>query len=215
MTEITGLFRKDPDNDKAIKVKATLGQRMNVGGEGNKSFAKTRVSTPDGNERYAGKYFMKLLDSELVHAEISPRNIVRKYQWLKKRGYPVVSTLRYDSTSNSLIMTDLTEGGKKLFVDRHYCLPHYNLSVRQIENWGSVKTELKNLAINIFNDGMALDDDNYALILEKSGKKYKAKIFLVDLGYGAYILSEQAPKFRTIDDQIEWADLFLHKIQTI
>ena len=211
--EITGDYRKGPADKKSSRIKAQLEQTLNVGGEGDVSFARTQISGSDGKEKSAGRYVIKHLVNEFNDEEIKPENIVKKHRWLKQRGFPVVPTLRYDETTNTLIMTDLTSGGEKLVVDRHKDLPSCGVTAEQIENWKEIEREARSLAAKVFSGGMAFNKDNYALVLEKSGDRYKAKIYFVDLGYGAYIIADGTSEPKTIERQLSEVNEFLSLVQ--
>lgn len=194
MTEITGDFLKSSEKGRGAKVRINLGERVRVGVEGEKAFG-TAIIRKAGKERGVGQMFVKYS----ISTDVSVAYVVEKYRWLKKKGLPVVPTLRYDSKTNSLLMTDLTEGGKKIVVDRHHPLIEYGIAPDQISNWMEIRQNVDQIAVQACDggEGMRLSYDNYAVVLEKKDSDYEGKVFLVDIGHGANFIKDLHPLKRT------------------
>lgn len=203
MTETTYVLPRSSGRESKVRVKP--GRVVSVGGEGDKSFVSTKVVGPSGKERHSGQFFVKYDLSNDSGSSSRPEYVLEKYKWLKERGFPVVPTLRFDKESRTLFMTDMTEGGQKLLVDWHYPLEHFGLATSQISNWDEIKQEVKDIAVRAHSEGMALNEDNYAVVLERRDGGYYGHVFLIDLGFGAYFLAERDKK---IEKQLEGVGAF-------
>ncbi|MBI2310318.1 hypothetical protein HYU90_00620 [Candidatus Collierbacteria bacterium] len=209
MTELTGDFLKRSGAGKGIRVRVILGKDVESGVEGKKAFGEVIV-VGDTKERRGGQLFVKYA----IHPHDSlVSDVMKKYYWLKKKGLPVVPTLRFDDKTNSLLMTDLTDGGKNIIVDSHHSLSEYGIKAEQISNLIEIQETLRQIAEQAYDDGegMKLDDDNYSVVLEKDGFGFKGKVFLVDLGYGAKFIKDlnSLSNVGILEGNLTWAKLFL------
>ncbi len=185
MVEFAGRFIKDTGrwcNVSGILVK-DLSQPIG-NAEGKISHADISVSFND-NIRRVGSMIVKEISPSMLgytnYATAWPQEVMGKYRWLKGNKLPVVPTLRIDFENNRILMTDMTDNGNKIIIDRHSPID------TSIENMDALKEELPNIAERAFADGngVYLNFDAYAIIVNNNGI---GEICILDLGLGAYRL---------------------------
>lgn len=214
MTEITGEFFKKPGDSRGDLIRIKSEGTIFKGEEGTRFYGKTFVRAGNSSkERAAGLFFTKILKPH-----ISAEGVMKKYLWLKGKNLPVVPTLRYDRKTNTLLMTEMSEGGKKLLIDRHHPLSTYGVRVEQISNWSDLTNAVADLATRAYDngDGMELDNDNYMIVLDKVKGGYLGRVCLVDIVYGANFLKDlklSDRKRATFDENLKSTDVFINEIQ--
>ena len=211
--EIRGRSRKSREDKRGALIRVEGKEMIEVGDEGPKFIGEASVIRGQ-REKRAGQFFVKII----TVGDASIGKVMDKYHWLKGRGLPVVPTLRYDKKNNTLLMTELSEGGKKILVDRHHPLSNYGIKTRQIKNWGELKRQVGEIAAAAYDrgKGMELSSDNYMLILDKTTRGYVGNICLVDIVYGANFLTDLAPDQlarATFEQNGKSAEEFIAEIQ--
>lgn len=115
--------------------------------------------------------------------------VIEKYQRLKQHGLPVLPTFRFDITSNSYLLTDLTHDGS-IVIDKH--TDPYISNRYSIQNASDLSHQLQNIAIQAFDDGngVLLGYDAYLMTV----KNNRGTIHLVDIFTGSYLLENSSAK---------------------
>ena len=96
---------------------------------------------------------------------------------LKKKGYPVFSTLRYDSNDEVEYVTDLRRGGTHRVID--FCGGTDNYEKIHISNIEELKSDVENLLNKSADDGLVINEPNIFFDVEIS--KGIARVLLGDL----------------------------------
>ncbi len=97
------------------------------------------------------------------------------YRRLKKNGLPVVPTLRIDREARKILMTDVTENGRKKVIDVHN--PEYPPGFVNAEELKRTVFDLNNRA---FENGVLLNETACAIVVDP--KDNIGKIMILDLG---------------------------------
>ena len=85
---------------------------------------------------------------------------------LKKRGYPVLPTWRYDKENGVDYITDLRRGGTHRVVD--FCGGSENYNEVFISNFGDLESEAEILASKLADDGIIINEPNIFFDVEIS-----------------------------------------------
>ena len=122
-------FKKDA-NSLSAKVDLGLEDEQRVvelGAEGKKFSTLVRLIRDRGENqkiRPVGKMFVKeskeIMRKASMYFEARPEQILEKYKRLKRLGLPVVPTMRISEDGSKIMMTDISNEGKKIIVDSHY-----------------------------------------------------------------------------------------------
>ncbi len=137
--------------------------------------------------------------------EAIPENVLKKYKKLKENGFPVVPTFRYDPENKYFLMTDLTENGKNIIIDKHEPLKNTNIN---IENIDQIKKEILQTAEKAWNNEIFLSYDAYAVVVNKETRI--GKLYILDIGQMSYEIDHRyCLIYDTKDDAIDKAELFL------
>ena len=188
------------DKPRKSKLSTRLIASITGGVEGAVSKVIATLHT-DATMRTVGTMVTKELEVLSELQETNHTEIKKKYSYLKKKGLPVVPTLRINSEHDTLLMTDVTLSGKLILIDKHFPL---SKSVRKIANLNEIHTRIRAMAIHAFNDGngVVLGSDSYSLVFDPETKL--AKVVLIDIGRGTYIVGNFKAKGRThsISDEL-------------
>ena len=93
-------------------------------------------------------------------------------------------------------MTDVTQGGRLILIDKHTPLSKQNIEILNLE---LIHSQLRAMALSSFNEGngVVLGSDSFALVYDPYNKI--AEIILVDIGRGTYIVGNYKAKGRKHD----------------
>lgn len=184
--DCVGVFEHFSGRSVSLQLGRLLGASF-FGVEGNKLTAE--VSVVGQKSRLVGGMFIKYLDAQSAdpinwNFEGSGEEILAKYTWLKRRGFPVVPTLRWDAKHKRLLMTDMTVGGHTI-VDKHHRMYLRRIS---ITNQAQLEADILRIARTAYADGngVFLSSDAYAVVVDQSGL---GRVFLLDLGLCSFRLA--------------------------
>lgn len=125
--------------------------------------------------RLANKVFYSLADVDL---DIQ----LKVHQFLREHGFPTLPTFRADKTSeNSIFMTDLTEGQKKICISSMDKVPKRKL---KLSNPNEVRESLFEILKLAKKNGLLLHQDCFFLIIDKNTGE--GKVLISDLSRLAY-----------------------------
>lgn len=180
------------DQPRKSRLAIRLRTIISGGTEGTVSRVDVTLHT-DASRRSVGTMITKELEVLSDLPETSFLEIKKKYSFLKKRGFPVVPTLRTNTGLDRILMTDLTLSGKLILIDKHSPLSKLNMPVSNLKE---LHAQLRGMALRAFNEGngVVLGSDSYSLVYDPAAKI--AKIALVDIGRGTYIVGNYKAKGR-------------------
>lgn len=192
MNEFCGNYIKE--KDRSSKVSGTTKAIKGIENNSEGKIFRADVSVCLGSDmRRVGGMIIKAVSPNILPEARDrvawPEEVMKKYLWLKQHGLPVVPTLRVDIENNRILMTDITEGGKKILIDKH----RKRLEKTVINNRDYLKEELLSTAERAFacGNGVFLDFDAYSIVVNEHGL---GKVYLLDLG----LLSERLRNFQSI-----------------
>lgn len=121
---------------------------------------------------------------------------------LKKRGYPVIPTWRYDEKNKVEYLTDLRKGGTHRVVD--FCGDPSNYNKAFISNLKEVEQEVKKLLDKSVSDGLVINEPNIIFDIEISTGK--AAVLIGDTRELGYESSDESdcPSSDDIRAHNEW-----------
>ncbi len=182
MNDFKGEFTKDP-SQAGIKISGQEKQEVYKGKEGQKWFVDATIKR--GERSRTVPFFLKAINlfrTETENPKVEAQKIIEKYNFLKTNGFPVPPTYRISKEGElRVLMTDMTEQGKKLIVDAG----DKHLEDGQVKNWAEIETQLKNIVSLAMTHNVMLEFDAYSLSVDK--ETGEGKVFLVDLGAGVII----------------------------
>lgn len=179
----TSLFAKPSKRGSILQYEATP---LDLAGrEGRKYRAQNCTLLGENNHlRKIGDMFIKTIDWRDRAEENSQLGwqTLRNYEYLKKNHFPVVPTLRFDSETNSLLMTDVTKDGSQI-IDRHHPL---NITPVEITNLEECKQQLRTMVKDAYAEGQGiyLGYDSYAIVV----KDGIGKVMFLDISCDASLL---------------------------
>jgi len=184
--EIIESFPRPERSDRTSVVRLKTIRTENLGAEGRK-FRVLATLLVRGKERQIGQMFVKELNLEVFK---DPDSVVRetleKYLWLKKHKLPVVPTLRYDPENHRFLMTDVSEGGKYVIIDKHNPLAKARIKIKNLEE---VKRRLLSTSKKAFakGEGVFLTADSFAVVVDQTTGK--GRVLILDLVKRSYKIS--------------------------
>lgn len=156
--------------------------------EGDKYFVKAKFTDKDGVKREE-RMFVKHLNADFEYRDFFPEYggipMLEKYLWLKDRGFPVVPTLMIGRDTEEVLMTDVTEGGKNIFIDKQKTLVKAGVKLVNLEE---LKEEAVRVSERAFNEGLLLNIDAFSVVVSPDGV---GKLMLVDIGTRTYFVTEK------------------------
>lgn len=181
------------DKQRKSRVSIRLLQAITGGVEG----AVSKVSTTlhnDSAKRTVGTMITKEICVLSNLPETRYSEIKKKYSYLKKRGLPVVPTFRINREQDTLLMSDVTESGKFILIDKHFPISNLDKVVLNIEE---LRIQIRKIAIKAFNDGngVVLGSDSYSLVYDPATKI--ARVVLLDIGRGSYVVGNYRARGRS------------------
>lgn len=183
MKESIAQFYKDPNLARSARVRIVPESVISeVGSNGPKYLVSAYVIRGD-RERYAGKMVTKQL-AEGISSETGS-DILEKHQWLKKKGFPLIPTLRHNPGLNLILMTDMTKDGNFTVRDDH---SRTNKKALKLSNSRGLTEQLTLLAQEASanpSSVMFLSRDVYALIIDKNSR---ASVCLMDILRPTFLL---------------------------
>ncbi|MBP6913253.1 MAG: hypothetical protein KBC00_01435 [Candidatus Levybacteria bacterium] len=165
------------------KSEVFFGENSRYIGSGNEARYVTRelILVKNGRERTVGEFAERDTKYARAWEFYVPDEYIKHYLQLKKADLPVPLTIRQVEGSNKIIITDLTEGGKKCVFstnDIHNKTIDFEAIVK---NKQSVKTQLIEISQKADRAGFNIYEDTYFFILDANGN---TKVILGDLGVG-------------------------------
>ena len=106
----------------------------------------------------SGKHSLNLLRKKVRGYSIEFMEGPKWHTALKKRGYPVFPTYRYDSKSEVEYITDLRRGGAHRVID--FCNDQDDLEKIHISNMEELEAEVKKLLDKSADDGLIINEPN-------------------------------------------------------
>ena len=131
----------------------------------------------------SGEHSLELLRKKFRGYSVEFMDGPKWHTSLKKRGYPVFPTLRYDKANEVEYITDLRRGGTHRVID--FCGKKDNYKKIHISNIEELKDDVKKLLNKSADDGLVINEPNIFFDVEISTGI--AKVLLGDLrelGYG-------------------------------
>jgi hypothetical protein len=152
-------------------------------GDGNeaKYTAQRLILIKNGRERNAGEFAERDPKYTRVWEFYVPDEYIKHYLELKQAGLPVPLTVRKVEGSRKIIITDLTEGGKKLVFSINEMHEKKLDFEKAIKNKKNVKKQLIEISQKADRAGFNIYEDTYFFIVDPDGN---AKVILGDLGVG-------------------------------
>lgn len=177
---------------------------------------KVLVQLRRGNRvRPVGEMYVKGIIMPDKTKQTDGHSIYRKWRWLKDHNQPVLTTIRVNEEGDAVLMSDATEGGKYVIIDKHTD-PTVRANTK-INNLEEVKSQVRMVARECYagGNGIFLDKESYAVQVDEHGQ---AHVMLIDLGALAYQLSEgraisEGSLFRLSEAQHE-AEQFIEEYLT-
>lgn len=207
-------FYKPEKEESKSRLRYILQKIFSGGVEGEVRQVEAYISNSRG-ERYVGSMVVKILEHDPGAPETSMQAIKSKYLWLKRKGFPVLRTFRLSSSSNELLMTDVTHRGRFIIVDKHFTLQSLHSLGHQIVNLQELHSQIRSIAIESFSfgNGVFLGSDCFALVFNPQTSK--AQLVLLDLGKGTFKIGNYRAKGRKHDITEELAQSVAeHAIKT-
>lgn len=165
-------------------------RKYNEGGdntEGDKYFVKARFTDKNGGKREE-RMFVKYLNADSVYRDFFPEYgsipMLEKYIWLKERGFPVVPTLMIGWDKEEVLMTDVTEGGKNIIIDKQNTLAKAGIKIVNLEK---LKEEVIEVSERAFREGILLNIDAFSVVVSPDGL---GRLMLIDIGTRTYFVTE-------------------------
>jgi len=133
---------------------------------------------------------------------ITLKKIVENHSKLKRLGFPVVNTMRMVDTPpgyyERIIMTDLTEGGKKMVLSSASYLDD-EPQIENISNGNEVGIQLSEIYQKLNQEGVQIcHHDVFFLVIDKETRKGE-----IVLGDVSRVIFSDDPEFSPRDDEIE------------
>lgn len=185
-TKRASLVELTPDGDKipANRKYNEVGNNT----EGDKYFALVDVLRK-GRRRRVGRMFVKVLNADFVYADFFPEYgeipMLEKYEWLKKRGFPVVPTLRINRETSEVLMTDVTDNGRNVLIDKQNTLLKSGIRLSNVE---ALKNEAVKVSERAFKEGLLLNIDAFSVVVTPDGI---GRLMLIDIGTRTYFVTEK------------------------
>jgi hypothetical protein len=181
------------DKPRKSRVSIRLLKAITGGVEGAVSKVSTTLHNDSAN-RTVGTMITKEICVLSNLPETRYLELKKKYSYLKKRGLPVVPTFRINREQDTLLMSDVTESGKFILIDKHFPLSKFN---KKIVNIRELHAQIRIIAIKAFNDGngVVLGSDSYSIVFDPTTNT--ARVILLDIGRGTYIVSSYRARGRS------------------
>jgi hypothetical protein len=183
--DLSGEYRKDVYGERSARLKVTAKEEVSGGDEGNKYKAEVWY----GHKR-VGDMFVKELRKQdlLTFQEARWGHMHDKYWWLRRNGFPVPKTFRYDKQNERLLVSDITENGKYTIVDTHTPLAERGI---KLGNRDKVESQVRKIALGAYGEGngVFLYHDAYTVLVDKNGM---GKVCLSDFGRQSYELEKNS-----------------------
>lgn len=195
-------FEKIGSNEgKQTQIKEQASEVLSGGIEGEVRRSKIEVVIGSAQRR-APDMVIKQIEVLDALPETTPKEIKKKYNWLRKHRFPVVPTFRVDAMSNEYLMTDATAGGRLILVDKHSPLKKNNI---EIKNLAELHAELAQTAERAFNqgNGVLLGSDSYSLVVDP--QTGLGRILLLDITRGTYMVHDNRARGRKEDIELSYA----------
>lgn len=219
MIEQTNLFSKDKDTTSELRLTYRQNDRIpradhteSNGTEGDKYYSIVELIR-DGRTRRVGRMFLKILNADEAYRNFFPEygigQYLKKYQWLKKRGFPVVPTFRVNEESEEILMTDVTQNGEKIIIDSGNTLKDTGLTIQNLEE---LKKQVAKLSTRAFfeGEGLFLHSDAFSILVDKEGF---GELMLLDFGTNSYFLGEELKKDeRALAERARCVDFVINEI---
>lgn len=185
MSDFVREFVKDVDR-KGVEVSGDKTEEVWKGKEGRKAFVSAQIEQDTRNRQLP--MFTKEININFTKTgnyEAEREHILEKYNYLKRNGFPVPPTYRVSKEGSlKILMTDMTEGGRKMVYDIH----SDSLPPENVVNWSDVKKQLSNIVSLAYKNKVRINGDAYALVLDPVAKS--SRVVLLDLGAGIGIMED-------------------------
>ena len=149
-------------------------------------------SSIDSVALLSGKHSLNLMRKKVKGYPIEFMDGPKWHTLLKEKGYPVITTYRYDVENETEYLTDLRRGGTHQIID--FCAQEDYEKV-YISNINELEAEMVMLAEKAADDGLIINEPNIFFDIEISTGI--AKVLLVDLreiGYERFYDGPRATK---------------------
>lgn len=196
---INGKFsKKKRGKGQVLSLKRSKDDVVEDKWEGRKSFVEVSVSK-GGRTRRAGRMFLKelILPEQRVGLpeQTDAKSVMEKYRRLVRifqravrdstfDYVPLPKTLRV--SGNMVLMSDVTEGGKKIIIDNKKDMEEAGVDIVNIDE---VKDEIRKIADIAFDGGVFLGLDSFSVVVDRETNE--GKISLEDFGTGMYLLGDE------------------------
>lgn len=201
-----GFFSSLKQGGMVKRVYGDVEKWVRTGTEGSNAFVNV-IAEVAGKKEKERTMFIKDIDAEYwrKYPEGRPDHVLRKYEWLKEHGFPVVPELEIDEKNTSILMTDMTQGGRVEIVDKHHPLSVFPI---EIFNRSQIVEAIPVLAKEAFarGTGVFLDSDSYAVYV---GEDRNGQLSILDLGQMSYKLGESDTPYKTEEGAIAQAHYFI------
>lgn len=114
----------------------------------------------------AGKHSVNLLQKKFRGYGIEFMDGPKWHTLLKRHGYPVLPTWRYDAKNKIEYVTDLRRGGTHRVID--FCGGQENYEKIHISNMEELKADVESLLDKSTNDGLVINEPNIFFDVEIS-----------------------------------------------
>ncbi len=185
-----------------------------TGDEGQKFKIEATVHSATST-REAGNFFIKKFDDTIDKKTGQPEHpLMQQQKWsrLKLLDLPVTPTFRVDMEERQILMSDVTERGKKRIFDTNRT---WSKHFPKIVNASELEEQVSVIADKAYDNGNGvwLSLDAYAIVVDKENR---GKIMLLDLGIGSLLLKdgciEGTNQSVNQDEQLSGAKEFVQEV---